>query len=104
MKARTFTIGDIRLAVAHFKVQVEAVSGGDGTLGHIDAHACVRRLEYAAVRVEYAVGARYYRTVAVRVERELAVDAVVVVMCRVGGRTSRWGRPVLDRLTANTQN
>lgn len=73
-----------RLAVAHFKVEIERASVGDGTLGHAQAHARVGRLERAAVAVEYAIGARDYRTIRVGVERELLVRAVVVVVSRVG--------------------
>ena len=73
-----------RLAVTHFEVEIDGAALGDRTIGHVHTDARVGRLEYAAVGVENAVGARYDRTVAVRVERQLAIVAVVVVVRRVG--------------------
>ena len=70
---RAIAAGDGGLAVADFDVEVEAVASGDGALGHVDAHAGVRRLQDAAVGVEDAVGAGDDRAVAVEVERELPV-------------------------------
>ena len=73
-----------RLAVTHFEVEIDGAALGDRTVGHVQTDARVGRLEYAAVGVENAVGARYDRAVAVRVERQLAIVAVVVVVRRVG--------------------
>lgn len=84
----TFSISDVRLAMADFKVQIKAVAVGNGTLRHIDANSSISWLQDAAVRVKDSIGAGYYGAVAVGVQRELPVDATVVVVGCVG--VARW--------------
>lgn len=74
--------------MADFKVQIKAVAVGNGTLRHIDANPSIGRLQDTAVRVKDSIGAGYYGTVAVGVQRELSIDATVVVVGSVG--VPRW--------------